>query len=259
MGWLWRKLATFGGDAHFVRALCVPPNIQVGTHFYKLDLGQDYRTASKVLVPGDILASRVNGYFLSNNLIPGGFKHAMVYVGPVRGWRDPDTGYIQQPKLMPSGCSIFNTDHPRCVVHAVSDGVVCQDLLDVMNHNDYMIAFRPNYDECGSSGEHTSVAAMEEIGKPYDFNFDFSNEKTLSCTELVEWSLLKSGYKCKFPKKELRPFIFSRKYHVVLADDFADLFPLVWYSRSCLDGYIFKKTKNMTLKASLGLAIAGIA
>ena len=252
MGKLWNWLASVGGDTHFVRSWCIPPNIQIGLHEYKIDLGRDYRMLSLKLRPGDVLVSRVNGYFLSNNAIPGGFKHAMFYVGPVRGWRDPETGFIHEPKLMPSGCSVYHTDHPRCIVHAVSEGVVCQDILDVMTHTDYMAAFRPTYEQNGASnGEKASVTAMENIGKPYDFDFDFTTEKSLCCTELVEWSLLKSGFNGWMPKRELKPTVFSKRIDVLLADDFASVFPMVWCSSSCRDGYISKKTPSIQLKLQL--------
>ncbi len=68
--------------------------------------GRHYRDVEQVIQPGDILLRRFEGY-VDKWLIPGWFNHAGVYVGEIDG-----------------------QDHK--VVHAISDGVVVDDLIDFM-------------------------------------------------------------------------------------------------------------------------------
>lgn len=123
-----------------------------GTSF--LLKGKHYRDLNEIIEPGDIIIRRFEGY-VDKWLIPGWWNHAGIYVG-----------------------LIDNKDNK--VVHAISDGVIIDDLIDFMR-TDHMIVLR-------ASKEHVSKAidrAHKAIGSEYDFAFDFKDTLRFSCTELI--------------------------------------------------------------------------
>jgi hypothetical protein len=237
------KLFSFFGDIHVVKALTFPPCFMIGEHKRKVDLSLDYRAATKLLQPGDILVSRSWGYFLSNKGIPGAFKHAMVYVGAVKGRKDAETGFIKKPKMMPSMTSVYQTLTPRCVVHAISDGVVCQDLIDVMTHCDYMAAFRPLSADLSKPFDLNVVAAeaCKLVGTPYNFDFAI-NKNAFYCTELVNYLADKSSARIP-PKTSMRVSLFGAKSMVTLADSISLVYSMPWCSVSCNEPAFVNKSK----------------
>lgn len=116
--------------------------------------GKHYRELEKLIQPGDIVIRRFEGY-VDKWLIPGWWNHAGVYVGEVEG-----------------------KDHK--VVHAISDGVVVDDLIDFMR-TDHMIVLRAP----DGNQEEAVRRAKAAIGSEYDFAFDFTETVRFSCTELV--------------------------------------------------------------------------
>lgn len=173
---LQRKLFTFLGDIK-VFGWKHPLWFEVNAHGYRLK-GEHYRTIHKLIQPGDILIRRFDGY-LSSYMIPGFWNHAGIYIG--------DDG-----------------NKPEQVIHAVSEGVIQEDLLNFMRA-DHMAVLRPqkrNYQEAVDK-------AKSIVGKPYDFGFDFQDANRFSCTELVAhcYPGLVEGSK-KFGKQ------------VIIADDF---------------------------------------
>jgi hypothetical protein len=114
--------------------------------------GEDYRNISKKIKPGDIVVRRFEGY-VDKWLIPGFFNHAGIYVG----------GQKQQ------------------VVHAVSDGVIKEDILNFMR-TDHMVILRPPKNMAKAV---VKVAKMA-VGRQYDWDFNFQDNRRFSCTELVE-------------------------------------------------------------------------
>lgn len=116
--------------------------------------GKHYRDLDHVIQPGDILIRRFEGY-IDKWLIPGWWNHAGMYVGEVEG---------KQHK----------------VVHAISDGVVVDDLIDFMR-TDHLIVLRAPE----GLQEEATKRAKAAIGSDYDFAFDFNETLRFSCTELV--------------------------------------------------------------------------
>lgn len=116
--------------------------------------GKHYRRVEQVIQPGDIIIRRFEGY-IDKWLIPGWWNHAGMYIGELE-----------------------DKDHK--VVHAISDGVVVDDLIDFMR-TDHMIVLRAS--EAGR--EEAVKRAKAAIGSDYDFAFDFNETLRFSCTELV--------------------------------------------------------------------------
>ena len=148
------------------------------------------------LEPGDIILERRNWY-LSNVGLPGFWPHAALYLGTQRQILaaladDPEVrgavGDLNQhlAKLSPRAwASLAENDeggHERCVVEAVSEGVVTASL----EHScaaDYVAALRPRVKPL--SRMRAIERALAFWGRPYDFNFDFVTDDQLVCSELV--------------------------------------------------------------------------
>jgi len=244
--WLKKQVATVGGNIHFVRALCLPPNIMIGNPKTKIQLDRDYRSASRSLRAGDIIISRAAG-FISNKFIPGAFKHAMVYVGPISGKYDKESGFINAPRMLPDAVGIHQTLFPRCVVHAISEGIVCQDLLTVMTHCDYMAALRPlTFSEMEPNKNIIISSACRAVGKEYDFGFNWKSAKKFCCTELVDHCLKKAGFETPQPSMINTSFNpFGKKQPVTIADKYIEVHKTVWHSLSCNETKFIKRATDV--------------
>lgn len=138
------------------------------------------------LRPGDVLLVRQE-HFLSNTFLPGFWPHALLWLGPPEAWRGLE---------LPSGATLGDDAHAgpalggRCaddhgpprVVEATSDGVVLSS-LDHALAKDYVVVLRPRVPEADVAS--ALLRAAPHLGRPYDFDFDFSTDDRLVCTELV--------------------------------------------------------------------------
>ena len=237
---LRKFLGTLIGDIRIVRNICIPPCFIIGEVTGKIDLSTDYRNLTRKIEIGDILISRSWGYFGSNVAIPGAFKHGMIYVGPIKGEKNKK-GFIENPIPTENGI------HKRCVIHAISEGVVCQDLIDVMKHCDYMAAFKANYTlhsiiDIVKARKILVEEACEKVGLPYDFGFNWRTHKSFCCTELVDYLLKK--VELSTPQKiEKRVKLFGKKNKVTIADSYMTLYKLSWVSNSCYEKGFVEKSK----------------
>jgi hypothetical protein len=174
--------------------------------------------------PGDILVRGFRNY-LDSYFIPGYFSHAGLYVGPVE---EKDKDLV----LRLHGKKIFCPGE-QMVVHALAEGVLMEDLIQFCRC-DYMAVLRFP-DKIRSSPQPQPLpipanqyhpdeksiverldggkeirfsdafpvifrVALENLGRPYDFNFDFASFARLSCTELVYFCT-----KCLGPFLEIAP------------------------------------------------------
>lgn len=171
--------------------------------------GEDIRRLISTVKPGDILVRGFTNY-LDGFFIPGYFSHAGLFVGPVE---EKDRQLVHRPH----GKKIFRAGE-QMVVHALAEGVLMEDLIQFCRC-DYMAVlrfpekirrapqakplpipdnqYRPEEkailqrldgDEEVLFSEAFPVifrVALENLGRPYDFNFDFASFARLSCTELV--------------------------------------------------------------------------
>lgn len=160
------------------------------------------------LAPGDILVSRKNWY-LSNVGLPGFWPHALLYIGTpdklaaafdqdpeVLAWVEAQLGtpvtFTQYLALRwPSRWRAYTLGQhgqPNRVIEAISEGVV----FNTLDHasGDYLAAMRPRLSPLDKA--KAIVYAFDQIGTPYDFDFDFATDHTLVCTELV-WRAYRPG------------------------------------------------------------------
>lgn len=104
--------------------------------------------------PGDILLCQA-GYNLSNVFIRGKFTHAAIWCGDV-------------------------------IVEAIGDGVVTADLTEWIMHHDHVVILR-HKNLTPEQRANAAKVAKEQLGKPYDFTFENSDE-AFYCSELVRYS-----------------------------------------------------------------------
>ncbi len=150
------------------------------------------------LQPGDVLVERRNWY-LSNLGLPGFWPHAELYVGTPEELHvaldgDPDvvalygadglTGWLK--KNVPDVWSRYGAQaedgEPHRILEAISEGVLFSSMTEA-TQADYLGAMRPTLTAVEKA--EAIAKAFQQIGKPYDFDFDFLTESVLVCSEVV--------------------------------------------------------------------------
>ena len=190
---LKKKLFTFIGDIKWA-GITRPFWFTINASGYKLN-GTHYREVIKLLNPGDILLRRFEGY-IDKWLIPGWWNHAGIYIG----------GESEE------------------VVHAISDGVKREDVLNFMR-TDHMIVLRKKSTN-SKYRDKVVERALSIVGKPYDFDFDFDKANRFSCTELAAYC----HSDIKIDGKRRWNSLWKK---VLVADDFlaCNKLKVVWDSR----------------------------
>lgn len=167
----------------------------------------------KKLRPGDILIERQNWY-LSRAFMPGYWAHAAMYVGTTKDL--VRMGLDKDPRLQKFWADFAQRDasgHEHVIIEAVPRGVRMTTLEHCLGVADSAAVLRPRI-----PSEHLPeviAQAFIQLGKPYDFEFDFFTSDKLVCTELV--------YRCcsgdiQFPlvevlgRKTLPPTELVRKF-----------------------------------------------
>jgi len=134
------------------------------------------------LQPGDILLERRNWY-LSNPFLPGFWPHAALYVGRLEDLKR--LGIADHPAVQRRLAEYLRAGpdgRAKTVIEAVSEGVVLNSLTHSM-HADYVAVLRPRV---GQRQIATAIVrAFANLGKPYDFNFDFEDATKLVCSQVV--------------------------------------------------------------------------
>jgi hypothetical protein len=148
--------------------------------------------------PGDVLVERRNWY-LSNLGLPGFWPHAEFYVGTAAELsaaldKDPTviavygaaglTGWLQAntPTAWQFYVGLAADGKPHRILEAISDGVVFSSLNEAAQA-DYVGVLRPRLTALERA--RAIAKAFAQIGKPYDFDFDFLTLDTLVCSEVV--------------------------------------------------------------------------
>lgn len=240
-------LASLGGDLwrswHMV-ALWPYPAVLLGAHHVKTT-ADDYRCFTRLLRPGDLLLTRCEPYFLSNRFIGRNgtaFSHLAVYTGPVRGHRDQDTGFIMKPRAIDDwnrACTVPG-EFKRTVTHAISEGVVCQDLLEILNHVDWMCAVRP----WRRREQATTIqgVALRQIGLEYDFDFTPEGPKAFYCTGLGAQCVIEAGIEPP-EQTEIKVSLLGKRAPVTLADAFLKKYLGVCCTLSCAEPWFLRQSR----------------
>lgn len=211
----------------------------------------DYRFFTATLSPGDFILTTSEPFFLSNRGIKcTAFKHLAVYTGAVYGQRDKASHFIRKAKSLgiayPHTGLASRSTFERSVTHAISEGIVVQDFLDLFSHADWMCIVRP----WTTQEQQIAIvdAALKAAGKDYDFGFK-QDSASFYCTEL-------GAHCCKeaeLPLPETIRLTTSWKGMIIpsdrfkddvfVADAFAIKYMLVGTSLSCNDPQFVKASK----------------
>lgn len=217
--------------------------------------GDDVREVINLAQPGDILV-RGFGKYLDGLFIPGYFSHTGLYLGEVL---PEHVKFVESGK----GKALFRSGE-QIVAHAMAEGVFMEDLINFCRCDRMLILRFPDEisvdlnpplpdiptehftdDELkifnalaqGDSLRFEAVfqtifkVAFQQIGKAYDFQFNFSNYNDLSCTEFVDFCIksLELFHEMRPAKK--RYLLFDKE--LLAPDAFVQSkLELVWQSKS---------------------------
>lgn len=186
--------------------------------------GAEVRKVLDSVKAGDIL---IRGYtnYLDGLFIPGFFSHAGLYLG------DTTNSQLFMADII---ANKFYSGK-QAVIHSMAEGVFMEDLISFCKC-DYLIILRRNqiiepHVDIELTHKEVFERAVKNLGKAYDFKFDFSNIGNLSCTELV-FNCCETIFPLYGVKLKPR-WIMLRKRNVLIPDDFVtNKFELVFKSAS---------------------------
>jgi hypothetical protein len=127
------------------------------------------------LQPFDIILSKSPSH-LTDKLIPGYFGHAAIWLGP--GITNKLlSGEEKRKDRLKFGIN------KKSVVEAIRQGVKTSSLEEFADGEDYLILRLKNITP--SQKESVIDNTRKQLGKDYDFIYDFESPETISCTELI--------------------------------------------------------------------------
>lgn len=154
----------------------------------------------RLMKPGDIILNR-SDYYISNIGIPGFWTHAGLYVG------DPDerneffandkasmkwviaqgesSGNLEKLLLKNYETSYqFHVDDLGNIniIESISEGVVISS-FEAGAKKEGIVVLRPLLEKKEIAA--AIYKAFSKVSKPYDYNFDFSCNNSIACTELI--------------------------------------------------------------------------
>lgn len=186
--------------------------------------GYEIREVIESVKAGDIL---IRGYsnYLDGYFIPGFFSHAGLYLG-----------HTEISNIMVSDIIEGKFyEGKQVVIHSMAEGVFMEDIINFCKC-DYLLILRrsPKIEpDINFEDDFKQVyeKAIKNLGKNYDFKFDFNDVGNLSCTEFVyvcnEHFLGK--YNVRLKKKKV---LFTKRT-LLLPDDFVTKeFEIVFCSKS---------------------------
>ncbi len=155
------------------------------------------RTAAGItdrLQPGDILFQR-REWHLTNLGIPGYWTHAALYLGSpdaleahfagmaeLQGGSVADYLAARHPAAWAALQETDSEGEPRSVIEALRPGVVLHSVAESCSC-DSLGVLRPRISRADTLA--AVVEALSHLGKPYDYNFDFTSDNALVCSELI--------------------------------------------------------------------------
>ncbi|HLG13315.1 MAG TPA: hypothetical protein VJH03_02170 [Blastocatellia bacterium] len=225
--------------------------------------GDDVRELIDILEPGDILLRSYTMY-VDGLFIPGLFSHAGLYYGEVAEDSRPRVGSrIEDLEERKRANELFKTGK-QMVIHSMAEGVFIEDILtfsrcdklavirlpevlrkkegvsplgipeEFYSDEERRIRERLQAGQAVARDEVVPLAkeeALANVGRSYDFDFDFANFARLSCSELVYFCYKAVDQHIEVAPREKRMLFIKKK--IVAPDAFlrANL-NCAWASRS---------------------------
>lgn len=185
--------------------------------------GDEVRNVINSIKSGDIL---VRGYknYIDGYFIPGFFSHVGLYLGKTEAKED-------WPEVVKSSFK----EGDQIAIHSMAEGVFMEDILNFCRC-DYLLILRRNKTtepdlDFQNANKSIYDKALQNLGKPYDFKFDFSSFHAMSCTEFVYQSCeeIMALYNVKIKKRK----VLLTKKDMIIPDDFVtNKFDIVFRSNS---------------------------
>jgi len=162
--------------------------------------GNHYYEVRNRIKPGDIL---LRGYvhYLDSYFIPGFFSHAAMYIGN----------------------RIHSREDGEYIIHAMSPCIQETDLCTFCRC-DKLAVLRPPETVSQEEIDLAIEKAKEKLGTPYDFDFNFSDYKEMSCSELCYYCYEHVKDKVGFQTRE-QEFLFGFLKKELFAPDY------IYYSK----------------------------
>ncbi|MCS6244133.1 MAG: hypothetical protein H2172_09795 [Opitutus sp.] len=139
------------------------------------------------LQPGDILLTKANGYRATGHL-PGAWSQLSLYVGT--------TGQLEQSALdqdmrvqrhLEKLATPEASGHHAAVISVEGNGVGLTSLERTIGEADSVAVLRPKLRPVQRL--EMVARAFDQVGKPYDYDFDFAHADKVLCSELVARAL----------------------------------------------------------------------
>jgi len=158
------------------------------------------------LQPGDILIERRN-WHMTNIGIPGFWPHMALYIGRPNDVAEQFSGLLSitgfkerfQSHLDAWRSTSDEEGNPATILEALRPGVILNS-LETSAHCDHLAVLRPRVSDAEKL--QAIECALTMLGRPYDYNFDFSTDNELVCSELV-FKAYQHAESLKFPIEEV--------------------------------------------------------
>lgn len=125
---------------------------------------------------------------LTDKFIPGYYGHVAIWLGSPEEVKQMTVTYkgktislLSHPDVLPH---LEKISQGKMIVEALREpGVTMNTFEHFMDIDDLLIVRRPDIDP-KRIGEY-ALKTIQQVGKPYDFNFDIETEREIVCSELV--------------------------------------------------------------------------
>lgn len=182
--------------------------------------GEQIREVLDTIQDGDIL---IRGYknYLDGYFLPGFFSHSGLYIGQTKRDDSPVQLQAEQSERYREG--------KQMVIHSMAEGVFMEDVINFCRC-DYLVVLRSPYAQDKNNYHQIHRTALERLGTPYDFQFDFSRYNNMSCTEFV-YSCYPNFVMHEHGIEVYEGKFFGLKRQMLLPDDFvSSSLEVVWSS-----------------------------
>lgn len=195
---------------------------------------EELKRLQSILQPGDIIVNRKD-YYISNYAIPGFWTHTSLYIGTNQErvqyflndlncseWvkmQGVQSGKFEE--LLSQTYDLKFSDQNqnwklKPIVESIGEGVIISS-FETGASKDGIVIFRPIIGKLEiAKGIYN---ALKMVSKPYDYNFDFSSDNEIACTELIYKAFKKD---ILFPVNELlgNPFTTAHDITELYINDY---------------------------------------
>jgi len=221
-------------------------------HKYSISY-KELKDISARLEPGDILLER-RKWHLTNVGIPGFWPHSALYVGTP----DRINNYFKELKLKKEPVEYLRKKYPEvitklnkkdsngfsyAVIEVKKPGVILNSVEESL-HADYIAVLRPQISK--QEKFEAITKAFSYYQKSYDYDFDFTTDSTLVCSELVfkayqDISKLKLKAKISNGRQMFLPNDFAKKYAQEYGEKKSQLKLVIFWSGDSKNNTVYKK------------------